>query len=409
MRLWIKYLIGAVLGIVASFVIPMENPAVHAFFDGCSEFAIRFGRYTLLPLLFFGVTYSIYRLRETKILFKTGVLTMISIVAFTLILLVIGLISILVVKLPRIPIPSEKITEIPTVDIRNLVMMIFPFSGFDAVKDGQYLLPAFVFAAFVGYGATVSQGAAKSVISLVESAATVFYNVTTFFVEWASVGMVAVSCYWASEARTTFASSTFLPLCIMLLVDFVLVSVVVYPLILRLVCKDPRPFHILYASICPVIAAFFSGDSNFVLQLNIRHGKESLGIHDETNNFAQSLFAIFSRGGTALVSSICFIVIVRSYSALGSTLSDVSWIFCSAFAISFVLGGIPKGGSFVALALLCTLYGRGFDTRYLLLKPAAPIFCSFAAAFDVLSALYGSYIVAVKTKHFDHVEFKHFI
>ena len=409
MRLWIKYLIGAVLGIVASFVIPMENPAVNAFFSGFSEFAIRFARYTLLPLLFFGCAFSIYRMRETKILFKTGFLSIVSIVAFTLILLVIGLISILIVKLPRIPIPSEKITEIPNINIKNLVMMIFPFSGFDSVRDGHYLLPAFVFASFIGYGCSNLKSEVKSVISLIESASNLFYNVTTFFVEWASVGMVAVSCYWIFEARATFASATFVPLCVMLLVDFILVSVVIYPLVLRFVCKDPRPFHILYASICPVIAAFFSGDSNFALQLNIRHGKESLGIHDETNYFAQSLFAVFSRGGTALVSSICFIVIVRSYSALGSTISDVSWIFCSAFLISFVLGGIPKGGSFVALAVLCTLYGRGFDTRYLLLKPAAPVFCSFAAAFDVLSALYGSYIVAVKTKKFDHVEFKHFI
>lgn len=409
MKLWLKYLIGAILGILASFVIPMTDPAVNAFFAGFSEFALRFGRYMLLPLMVFGVSYSVFKLRESKQLFKTGAWTFVTLIGSTLILLLIGLVSILLVKLPRIPIPSEKITEIPTIDIKNLVMMIFPFSGFDSIRDGHYLLPAFAFAAFAGYGCVSTKDTSKPVISFIESAAKLFYYIASFFVEWASVGMVAISCYWMFEAKASLMSSTFIPIFVMLLVDFVIVSVFVYPLLLRLICKDPRPFHVLYASICPVIAAFFSGDSNFTLQVNIRHGKESLGIHDEVNNFAQPLFAILSRGGTALVSSVCFIVIVRSYSALGSTLSDVIWIFCSAFVISFVLGGIPKGGTFVALAVLCTFYGRGFDTRYLLLKPAATICCSFAAAFDVISALYGSYIVAVKTKHFDHVEFKHFI
>ena len=67
------------------------------------------------------------------------------------------------------------------------------------------------------------------------------------------------------------------------------------------------------------------------------------------------------------------------------------------------------GGAFVSLTVLCTLYSRSFETGFLLLKPAAPIICSFAAAFDVLTAMFGSYIVAVKTKCIEHHGIKHFI
>ena len=77
--------------------------------------------------------------------------------------------------------------------------------------------------------------------------------------------------------------------------------------------------------------------------------------------------------------------------------------------LSFLLGGFPAGGAFVSLTVLCTLYSRSFETGFLLLKPAAPIICSFAAAFDALTAMFGSYIVAVKTKCIEHHGIKHFI
>lgn len=102
-------------------------------------------------------------------------------------------------------------------------------------------------------------------------------------------------------------------------------------------------------------------------------------------------------------------MILRSYSSLGYSAFDILWIFVAAFAISLVLSSLPSGGTFIALTILCTMYGRGFEAGYLLLRPAAPVFCSFAAAFDAVSAVFGTYIVAVKTKQFEHVEVKHFI
>ena len=129
----------------------------------------------------------------------------------------------------------------------------------------------------------------------------------------------------------------------------------------------------------------------------------------ETNYFSLPLFSSFARGGTALVTSICFVTILRSYSSLGFTVFDILWIFAVSFIISFALGSFPQGGTFVSLTVICSMYGRGFEAGYLLLRPAIPVLCSFAAALDVLSAITGSYIVAVKTKKFDKIDLKHYI
>lgn len=409
MKVWIKYLIGTVFGVIAAFVIPLNIPSVNSFVANASEFAIRFGRYAVLPLLVFGVSFAFFKLRSDKKIIKTAGWTFGVLVSSTLILTVLGLLTVLIFRLPRIPISGEKMSKIPSLDIKNLFMMIFPYSGFDALKNGEYLLPAFVFAAFAGAGCASDSSASRPVVQILESLSKLCYTIASFFVEWLSVGMIAISCYWIVQAKTVFENSTFGPLFIMLLVDFVLLAGLIYPLILRLFCKDLRPYHVLYASICPILVSFFSGDSNISLLAASRHGKESLGIHDEAGNFAFPLFSIFSRGGTALVTSICFVTILRSYTDLGFSIADILWIFVTSFSVSFVLGAIPKGGTFVALIAICSIYGRGFGEGYLLLRTAAPLICSFAAAFDVVTWITGSYIVAVKTKMIDHQDLKHYI
>lgn len=409
MKVWIKYLIGIALGLAAAFIIPSANPAATAVISAASEFAIRAARYTVLPLMFFGVSMAVFKLRNSNQLTKTALWTIGAILGTTLILTVLGLISILIFKLPRIPITGEKMTDLPSIVLKKMIMQILPYSGFNSIADGAYLLPCFIFAGFAGAGCTTDQVASKPLVSFLDSAAKVCYSIMTFFIEWVSIGMIAIACYWMVSAKAIFASRIYTPLILMLTIDFILAVALIYPLIIRFLCNDLHPMHVLFASITPILAAFFSADSNMSLPVNLRHARESLGQHQQAADVSVSLFSIFGRGGSALVTAICFVTILRSYSSLGFTAFDVVWIFVTTFAISLVLGAIPQGGTFVALTVLCTMYSRGFEAGYLLLKPAAPILCSFAAAFDAASAMFGSYVVAVKTKQFEHVELKHYI
>jgi hypothetical protein len=58
---------------------------------------------------------------------------------------------------------------------------------------------------------------------------------------------------------------------------------------------------------------------------------------------------------------------------------------------------------------MCIVYGAEYESGYLLLKSVSPIICAYAAAIDALTAMFGSYIVAVKTKNIQHQEVKKFI
>ena len=409
MKLWIKYLIGITLGILAAIILPMENRTVSDTLSFLTELAIRFGRYTLLPTLFFGMAISVFKLRVGNHLWSVSLWIAATLVATAVVLTLLGLLSILIIQLPRIPIPTGKVTEVPSISVKELVFSLLPFSSFQSLLDGVYLLPVFVFAGLAGAGCSVDLSDSKPTISLFDSLARVSYSVMGFFVDMLAIGMIAISCYWMVDALAVFRAGMYLPLILMLLALFLLIVCVIYPLALRFLCQGTRSIRVLYASICPILVAFFSGDANLTLPVAMRHGSESLGIKRRVNSLSYPLLAIFARSGSALVTSVCFVMILRSYSSLSISLADIMWIGMSSLVLSFLLGGLPVGGTFVALTIMCTVYGRGFEAGYLLLKPAAAIIGAFAAAIDAATMMFGSYFVAFKTKTIDHYDMKHFI
>ena len=409
MKVWIKYLIGIALGVLTAVLLPVDSVTGASVISFLTDLFVRFGRYLVVPVVFSTAIVSINKLRTSKILLKSTAWTAGFIVVSSLMLAFVGIVSILIVKLPRIPITNELAGEIAGIDVKALILSLFPYSAFDALREGSFLLVSFLFACLIGWESASELVAFKPVFALADSLSQLFYHISVFFTELMAVFSIAIMSNWTITFRSAFATGIYTPLVVMLLCDFVLVVGLIYPLIIRFMCHDPRPYRVLYASLAPMMLAFISGDSNLVLPLTIRHGKESLGIKRRSSGFTYPLFSIFARGGSALVVIISFIMIWRSYTALRIPFNDISWLFFTAFGLSFLLGAIPSGGAFILLTIICTKYGKGFETSYLLLQPAAVILCSFATLLDTATAMFGSYVVSVKTKMVEHHTIHHFI
>lgn len=409
MKLWLKYLIGIVLGVAAAFIFPFDSVQSQVALNYIFEFAIRFGRYALIAVLIFSVSSAVFNLRDERLLLKTSAWTFGVIIVSSVLLTGIGLLVAILIRLPRIPITVEQVKELPSIDIWSLLRRLFPYSGFEAVLDGFYLLPCFIFALLAGAGAASDKVASKPAVTLFDSLSNVCYIIMSFFTEILSIGMIAISCKWVIDLLAVLKTGSYLPLIIMLSCILIFIAGVIYPLILRLLCHDHHPYKVLYASLAPFLAAFFSGDENLALTVNLRHGSESLGIRRRVNSYSYPLFSILARGGAALVETVCLIVILRSYSSLDISVVDAFWIAGTALALSFIQGGLPSNGAFVAISIMCLQYGRGFEAGYLLLKTAAPIICSFAAGLNAITAMFGSYIVAVKTGMISHKNVEKFI
>lgn len=409
MKIWIKYLIGIILGFASTFILPVASPQLISAVSFVKEIFVRCSSYILIPLVFSSTCIAAFRLYQEKKLRKTAVWTGIIIASSSVLLTLVGLFSILFVKLPRIPISAEKQANVSVVDIPELIKQVFPYSAFETWSEGFFLLPVFVFALVLGISSSKNDTISRPVVSLADSFSKICYSIMSYFIEIFSIGMIAISISWTVQFRSVIAQGIFTPLIIILFVDLILVSVVIFPLILYFVCHDPKPFRVLYAGLASVFTAFFSGNTNVTLPVIIRHSKDSLGEQRRNTGFVLPLFSIFARGGSALVTVVSFIVIWRSYSTLNIGFTDLIWFSVVAFALSFALGNMPTGGTFFALMVLCTMYSRGFETGYLLLRPAAGIIGSFAAAFDAVTTIFGSYFIAIKTKQIHHKELNNFI
>ena len=143
MKVWIKYLIGLVFGVLAAFILPTENAAFANAIAFLTELFIRVGRYIVVPLIFTSTIVAVSKLRTSRLLWKTSGLTALIIVLSSLMMTLIGLISILLVKLPRIPITVDVATEVFSLDVKGMILSLFPYSGFEALRDGSFLLVCF--------------------------------------------------------------------------------------------------------------------------------------------------------------------------------------------------------------------------------------------------------------------------
>ncbi len=409
MKVWIKYLIGIALGVLSALILPLDTAAGTSALNFLTELFVRFGRYIVVPAVFFTAVVSVGKLRNSRLFFRTSAWTFGIIIISSFLLAAVGLISILLVRLPRIPITVDASAEAFSIDVKGMILSLFPYSAFDSLREGSFLLVSFLFAGFIGWGTASDQSAFRPVFTLADSLSKLFYNIAVGFTEVMAVCIVAIMCSWTITFRSVIMTGIYTPMILMLICDFVIIAGIIYPLILYFLCHDPHPYRVLFAALAPMLLAFFSGDSNMTLPLSIRHGKESLGIRRRSGGFTFPLFSVFARGGSALVVTIGFILIWRSYSSLSLPIQDVLWIFGMSFGLSFLLGSLPSGGAFVLLSILCSVYGRGFETSFILLKPAALIICSFASLFDAVTAVFGSYIIAVKTKMIEHHTLSHFI
>ena len=398
MKIWLKYLIGVVLGVTFALVAGSENTLFVQATDFLSKAAIQFGRYALYPAVFFGFTLSIFELRENRSLLKVAIITSLIICGTALLLSFIGLLSVLIHTPARIPIFVEGISDVQVLGVKESLLQLLPSSSFEALINGTYILPLCIFGGFAGAGCAVDRNIAKPTITLIDSLARISYAVMVFFVDMFVFGMVALSSYWVVKFHEMLLTAVFADFAILLLINLLIIALIVYPILLKIFCRDINPYRVLYASLAPTLAAFFSQDTHVALTVLLRHSNESLGIRRRISSVALPIFSIFGRAGSALVITVSFVVILKSYSinVFRIAFNDIFWLVGYASLFSCLLGRFPAGGTYIALTSLCMLYGRGFESGYLILRPAAFFIGSVAAAINALTAITGTYIVAYR-------------
>ena len=410
MKVWLKLLIGAILGVIFGFISPFDNQTVINSLAWLEEFAIRIGRYCLVPILVFSLTIAVYELRQDGQFWSLVFKTILIIAVSSVFVISAGILVTFLFPPARIPILVAEQVDVISLNTADNFLEIFPSNMFAAVlSDGVYLLPISVFAFFLGMGLSYDRNYTKPVIGFVDSLSRIFYYIAAFFSEVLGLVMIILSAYWAVQFKDILRADVFRELIRHLALLSLVLGFGVLPLFLYLLRPKIHPWFVIYGSISQALAGFFSGDINFTLPLLFRHAKENLGIRRRSNAVTVTLFAVFGRAGSAMVATVAFIVIINSYSSLGISANDIFVIGSRALLISFLLGSRPGDGAYIALAVLCMSYGRGFEAGYLIIKPLAFYLIAVGTFLDVMISSIAALVIGRWSGLQEDRELKQFI
>jgi Na+/H+-dicarboxylate symporter len=390
MKVWLKLLVGAILGMLLGRFIPSNNQEMMSVLLWAEDMAIRIGRYSLAPILVFSLTMAICELRQEKRFWSLIFRTFLVMLGSAVFVISAGILAVILFPPARIPVQiAEQVTMI-SLETREQLRDIFPPNMF-SVLVGDGVFPICVFAFFCGMGLAHDRHVCKPVITVVDSLSRIFYHIVSFFAEILGLAMIALGAYWTVQSRE--AGGDFHNFMYILGMLGAVLGLVLLPLLLYLFKDTRNPWMAVYGALGPGIAALFSGDINFSLPLLMRQAKEGLGIRRRVNMITLPFFATFGRAGSAMVAAVAFIVIVKSYSSLEMTTMHIISIGIRALVISFFLSRYPGDGAYTALALLCQNYGAGYQAGYLILKPIAFYIIAIGACLDVLIAFYATYAI----------------
>ncbi|MDR2864629.1 MAG: cation:dicarboxylase symporter family transporter [Spirochaetaceae bacterium] len=394
MKVWVKLLIGSALGLLLGFLLPNDNPAVSAVFSYLAQLALSAGRYIALPLIVFSLTIAIYELRQDGAFWPLVFRVMAVIVGTSLLVIGLGIAVTMFFPPERIPILIEQQAEQITLGTRLYFLEMFPSNMMSVLSsDGVYLLPVCVFAFFMAIGLSYDKNYTKPVLSIIDSLSRIFYHIAAFFSEILGVLIIILAAYWTIQYHTLMDAGIFKAITRLLLIFSLILAFIILPLLLYFVKKYKTPWKVLYASLGAAFASFFSGDINFSLPVLIQQSKENLGIRRRITVVSVMLWTTFGRAGSAMVAAISFIVILKSYSSLDIPAVNLFNIGLHAFLISLMLARNPGDGAFAALAVICSGYGHGFETGFLILKPMAFYLVSIGVFLDVMIASLGLFVI----------------
>ncbi|NOY08652.1 MAG: dicarboxylate/amino acid:cation symporter [Spirochaetes bacterium] len=408
MKVWLKLFIGVIVGVLLGVFIPLSDNA-GMIFNFLSKLFIQIGRYTIFPLVFFSIVMGTYELKHERKLFAVYSKIVVYLIISTLLLVLIGIVTAVVFSPERVPIIIEKEAPIQYLGVQGIFLHIFPTNAFKVLlESGSFLLPLYILAFFIGINLDFDRQIARPSIQVFDSMSRVFYHGNSLIVEFFAVGLIAITTSRIFYIRINNLE-IFKQLLIIIGFDLFIVIFGIFPGILYFFEGKINPYKWLYATTASALTAIVTGDEYVSLGMLSKHGKENLGLKRRLGSSVYTLFAIFGRAGTALVTGISFILILRSYSSLELTFLQILWVAGFSVLTSFALLSVPGMGVYVSLSIMSGYYGKGLENGYLILKPVIPLLVSAGVLLDVVTASLASYIIGRQEGLIDDVDVESFI
>ena len=377
-----RYLTGIALGLAVGFLLNTGN-AVASVLTVVVDLAVRLGRYLILPLIFFSLPVAITRLRRIGMLGTLCRRSSLAALFASAVLTLIGTLAAWLIGFGRIPVIPGIAQDIPVVTLGTLVQETLRMNSFRVlVGNSSFLLPLLVPAFILGWHMYHDREIAEPTFNFFDSISRILYRANRFMLVLMPGMLMIFTAAVIVESRRVVDFQRFLPLLGMILLITIVLIGGVYPLLIWAAGGRRSPWKALSGMSGALLGAFISGSPLFNYGNLTRHLKENLNIPRHSAALIAPVYMMFARAGTAMITAICMLTVIRSYSSLEITLFQAAWTALFSFLISFALPATPDRGLATAMVMLGSLYGRGLDDGWLILAPALPLFAMLTAVLD---------------------------
>jgi len=377
-----RYLLGIFIGACAGLLLKPGDSLVNALQD-IVNICLRIGRYTVFPLVFFSLPIAVTKLRRTRKLGQVLRLSAYYAVISSLLLTLLGTLIAWVVNLGRLPVIPGTAPDIIIYDLKKTLHEIFNQNGFRVlVGNPSSLLPLLVPAFILGWYMYYDRAIAEPTFNLFDSINRLLYRINRLLMILMPIMVAVFTANAFIEFKDTAVFTSFLPLLGTVFAISVFLIGAVYPLVMRAVLGGGYSWRVMAGLTGALLSCFISGSPLFNYGNLTRHLKENLNIPRHNAALIAPLYMMFARAGSAMLSSICMLTVIRSYSSLEITYFQVAWIIIFSFLISFALPANLDWGLAAALTLLCSLYGRGLDDGWQILAPVFPLLTMLCSVVD---------------------------
>ncbi|OQY33278.1 MAG: hypothetical protein B6241_08400 [Spirochaetaceae bacterium 4572_59] len=390
MKLWLKYTLAGMVGIIFGIILQADS-SIYGYILGLAEFSLRLGRFIIFPLFFFTLSVSVCQLRRDRVLIKTSLKLLVLALLTVVLQILISMGVSFILPLDRIPIITETSGWQSPYPFRNLIengsipetlRKLLPINGFEVFnQSGDFILPALILSFFLGTQLFYDKEEAEPVFNLFDSFSRMLYRMNTFFTKIFVFFIIPVTSILIVQIKGINDFSAYMGLLKIVAISSVLILFVLYPVSYFLITKR-KPFSDMGVFSAALVGALFTGDNFINAQILMRTLKENGGMKRKASGLSLPLLTMFSRAGTAMITNICLLTILKSYSSLELTAFQVFWVMGVSILVSLLLFSQSYMGVYSALIISCSLYGRGLIEGYVLILPILPVLIIFACLLD---------------------------
>lgn len=398
MRIWLKTALAATAGILIGVLLSRGGGEIAELAHRLARTAIQVGRYAVFPVVFFGVVMGTHELRGSGAGLRVYGRLALYVAGSSALLTVLGLASVLLLAPQRIPIVA--VVEQPANGMTGLVDILgatSPGNLFQAlVNDGSLLLPILALGLIFGANLDFDDTVTLPVTQLVDSLCRIFYQINALVVELFWVAIMVIAAAGVMQLGNTDLV-IYRELIVILAIDVTVLYLGVFPALLYLFGERTNPYRWIYAALGPALTGLISGDLYVSLGALVVHGRESFRLRRSVAAAAFPVCAVFGRAGTALVTGIGYLMVLRSYTSLEISAPHLLWAALFTFLLSFITGAVPGFGTMVSLTTLWHLSGNRLTDGALIMQPVLPLLTGVAVLLDVTSAALVAHLVANDT------------